>query len=352
MIPRMFVLTAALSIGAALAASAQPSSVPPISFPVTQGKTYKFEKIADGVYYASGGVGSNNVVVVNDDDVLIVDTGTTPQAARNFLADIKTLTDKPVRYVINTHFHYDHVDGNQIFGPDVQIIAHDYVRTAISTFDVLKREPYNTSQLVNVPAQIDRLKQQVSAERDTAKKATLSAQLAATERNFAQLKELKPTPPTMTYSSKLVLHRGDREIDLLFLGRGHTGGDTVVFLPKEKIVVTGDLMESRLAYMGDAYFDEWVATLEALKKIDFDLVLPGHGIPFRDKGLITAYQAYLNDFVAQAGRLKTQGVSAEDAAKRIDLTSHAKAFPQIEGPGAELRGVRRAYAWIDERAKR
>jgi glyoxylase-like metal-dependent hydrolase (beta-lactamase superfamily II) len=104
--------------------------------------------------------------------------------------------------------------------------------------------------------------------------------------------------------------------------------------------------------MGDAYFDEWVTTLEALKKIDFDIVLPGHGIPFRDKGLITAYQAYLNDFVAQAGRLKAQGVSAEDAAKRIDLTSHAKAFPQIEGPGAELRGVRRAYAWIDERAKR
>ena len=352
MTPRMFVLTAALSVGAALGAWAQPSSVPPISFPVTQGKTYKFEKIADGVYYASGGVGSNNVVVVNDDDVLIVDNGTTPQAARNFLADIKTLTNKPVRYVVNTHFHYDHVDGNQIFGPDVQIIAHDYVRTAISTFDVLNREPYNTSQKINVPAQIERLKQQVSAERDTAKKAALSAQLSATEQNFAQLKELKATPPTMTYSSKLVLHRGNREIDLLFLGRGHTGGDTVVFLPKEKIVATGDLMESRLAYMGDAYFDEWVATLEALKKLDFDVLLPGHGIPFRDKGLITAYQAYLNDFVGQAGRLKAQGVSAEDAAKRIDLTSHAKAFPQIEGPGAELRGVRRAYAWIDERAAR
>jgi glyoxylase-like metal-dependent hydrolase (beta-lactamase superfamily II) len=350
--PRIFVLTAALSVGAALGAWAQPSSVPPISFPVTQGKTYKFEKIADGVYYASGGVGSNNVVVVNDDDVLIVDTGTTPQAARNFLADIKTLTNKPVRYVVNTHFHYDHVDGNQIFGPEVQIIAHDFVRTAISTFDVLHREPYNTSQLVNVPAQIDRLKQQVAAERDAAKKAALSGQLKATEEAFAQLKELKATPPTMTYSSKLVLHRGGREIDLLFLGRGHTGGDTVVFLPKEKIVATGDLMESRLAYMGDAYFDEWVTTLEALKKLDADIVLPGHGIPFRDKGLITAYQAYLNDFIGQAGRLKAQNVSAEDAAKRIDLTAHAKAFPQIEGPGADLRGVRRAYAWIDERAKR
>src|SRR5262245_37452105 len=324
--PRIFVLTAALSVGAALGAWAQPSSVPPISFPVTQAKTYKFEKIADGVYYASGGVGSNNVVVVNADDVLIVDTGTTPQAARNFLADIKTLTNKPVRYVVNTHFHHDHVDGNQIFGPVVQIIAHDYVRTAIATFDVLNREPYVTSQKVNVPLQIDRLKQQIAAERDASKKATLSTQLSITEQAFAQLKELKPTPPNTTYSSKLVLNRGAREIDLLFLGRGHTGGDTVVFLPKEKIVATGDLMESRLAYMGDAYFDEWVTTLEALKKLDFDIVLPGHGIPFRDKGLITAYQAYLTDFSGQAGRLKAQGVAAEQGTMGIDLTANAKAF--------------------------
>ena len=138
--PRMFALNAAFAVGAAFAAAAQPSSVPPISFPVTQGKTYKFEKIADGVYYATGGLGSNNVVIVNDNDVLIVDTGTTPQAARNFLADIRMLTNKPVRYVVNTHFHYDHTDGNQIFGPEVQIIAHDYVRAAISTFDVLNRD--------------------------------------------------------------------------------------------------------------------------------------------------------------------------------------------------------------------
>jgi hypothetical protein len=74
------------------------------TYPVTQGKTYKFEKVADGVYYASGGFGSNNVVIVNDQDVLLVDDGTTPAAARAFLADIKTITNKPVRTVVNTHF--------------------------------------------------------------------------------------------------------------------------------------------------------------------------------------------------------------------------------------------------------
>jgi cyclase len=342
-------LLALTCFAAPLMAQAQPSSVTPKSFPVVQGKTYKFERVADGVYYASGGFGSNNTVVVNDDDVLIVDTGTTPAAARAFVDDIKTITDKPVRYVVNTHWHYDHTDGNSIFGPEVKIIAHDFVREALTTFDVLHREPFMTSQGTAVPARIAALKKQIAEARDPAQKAALANDLDAAEAVAADLKEIKPTPPNVTYSTKLVLHRGTREIDLLFLGRGHTAGDTVVFLPEERVVATGDLMESRLAYMGDAYFDEWVATLEQLKQLDFDLVLPGHGIPFSDKGLITAYQSYLRDLIAKGDALRRAGVSVEDAAQRIDLTAHAKAFPQIAGPGADIRGMRRLYEWLAER---
>jgi glyoxylase-like metal-dependent hydrolase (beta-lactamase superfamily II) len=156
----------------------------------------------------------------------------------------------------------------------------------------------------------------------------------------------------VTYSDKLVLHRGGREIQLLFLGRGHTGGDTVVFLPKERIVATGDLMESRLAYMGSAYFDEWLKTLDALKRLDWAVDLPGHGAPFTSKGLITAYQSYLTDVMAQVAKLRAQGVSADDAAKRVDLRSHAKDFPDIEGVGAEVRGIRRLYAWMGETGRK
>jgi cyclase len=320
------------------------------TYPVTQGKTYKFEKVADGVYYATGGSGSNNVVIVNDQDVLLVDDGTTPAAARAFLDDIKMITNKPVRTVVNTHFHYDHTDGNSVFGPEVQIIAHEYVRTAISTFDVLNREPFITSQKTAVPARIETLTRQIAAEKDVQKKAALQKELATAQTTLSQLKEIKPTPPNVTYSSKMVLYKSPREIQLLFLGRGHTGGDTVVFLPRERIVCTGDLMESRLAYMGDAFFDEWVATLGALKNLDFALVLPGHGAPFADKGLITAFQSYLTDITKKVADLRAQGVTAEEAARRVDLTSHQKEFPQITGPGADLRGVRRIYAWMDERA--
>ena len=101
--------------------------------------------------------------------------------------------------------------------------------------------------------------------------------------------------------------------------------------------------------MGDALFDEWVTTLEKLKQIDFKLVLPGHGTPFGDKGVITAFQNYLKDIVVKADELRTQGVSAEDAAKKIDMTAYTKAFPEIKGPGAEPRGMRHLYDWLAER---
>src|SRR6266849_9633185 len=137
-------------------------------YPVVQGKTYKFEKIAEGVYYATGGLGSNNVVLVNDNDVFLVDDGTTPATARALLEDLKLITDKPVRYVVNTHFHYDHTDGNQIFAPDVQIIAHPFVRTAIQSLNtpsILEREPFKTYEVTRL-TQIESLKKQVADEKD------------------------------------------------------------------------------------------------------------------------------------------------------------------------------------------
>ena len=96
--------------------------------------TRNFEKVAEGVYYgtATGSMTtvSNVVVVVNDDDVLIVDPGVTPGAATALVADVKKLTNKPIKYVVDSHYHYDHAFGNQVFGPDVTIIGHDTVRAA------------------------------------------------------------------------------------------------------------------------------------------------------------------------------------------------------------------------------
>ena len=111
-------------------------------------------------------------------------------------------------------------------------------------------------------------------------------------------------------------------------------------------------MESQLAYMGDAQFDEWIATLDALKKLDFNIDLPGHGTPFTDKGLITAYQNYLSDLMKQVAAFRKQGLSPEESAQKVDLTAYKDRFPQIQGPGADLRGVRRMYEWMNEKSKK
>src|SRR3954469_5466457 len=134
MMRRTLSLLFTLLVAAPVAALAQSA------YPVTTGKAYKFEMVAPGVYYATATgamvTGSNNVAVVGDRDVLVVDTGTSPAAARAFVEDVKLVTTKPIRYVVNTHFHYDHTDGNQVYAGKAEIIAHDYVKSAMSTLDV------------------------------------------------------------------------------------------------------------------------------------------------------------------------------------------------------------------------
>jgi cyclase len=348
-----YTLTLASGLAATLLCSyvaAAEQAQPPAAYPVISGKVYKFEKIADGVYYVpSHGFGSNDVVIVNDDDVVLVDTADTPAATRTLLSDLKVVTDKPVRYVVNTHWHFDHTDGNSVFGPEVQIMAHAFVRHAIESFDVLHREPYASMGAPAVAQRVTNLRRQLAAA-GADQRSGLRQQLDEAERQQRAYAEVRPTPPNLTYTDRLTLQRGHREIDLLFLGRGHTGGDTVVWLPQERVVCSGDLMETSVPYMGDAYFGEWIKSLGALKRIDFAVDLPGHGVPFSDKGLITALQSYIADFIAQGKKLRAEGVPAEDAAKRIDLTAYAKSFPRIKGPGVPVVAAKRLYEWLGEHA--
>jgi glyoxylase-like metal-dependent hydrolase (beta-lactamase superfamily II) len=205
---------------------------------------------------------------------------------------------------------------------------------------------------VRLPARIAALKKQLASERDAQAVATLESQLRVELELVEGLKEIRPTPPNTVFSTSLTLFRGQREIRLLFLGRGHTSGDVVVYLPRERIVATGDLLQSAVPYMGDGFFDEWVATIDAVKKLDFNVVLPGHGAAITDRATVDAFQGYLRDLTAQAVGLRKTGLTAEQAAERVDLTAYKTHFPVIQGPGADVRAVRRIYAWMDERAGR
>jgi glyoxylase-like metal-dependent hydrolase (beta-lactamase superfamily II) len=340
-------------LGAIVMVGLAAMSVSALQTPAAQPSAHRFQRIADGVYAAigSGGinVGSNSVVIVNDDDVVLVDSHVTPAAARALLDDIKTLTPKPVRYVIDTHYHWDHAHGNQVFGPDVQVIGHEFVRQMLRT-DVLQQRTYR-SFTDPLPAQLETLRQQVAAAADEERRKPLQQRLANQEAYVAALKEIRPTPPNVTYQSRMTLVRGGREIQLHFFGRGHTGGDTVVYLPAERVVATGDLVVGtfQFMYMGDGFVNEWADTVEKVLQLDFETVIPGHGEPFTDKNRLRQYQAYWRDLWAQAVVLRKQDVAVEEAAKRIDMSSHKGSFPQIQGPGIDIRAMRRMYEVMDGR---
>ena len=314
------------------------------------GAAFRFNKVAEGVYHVIGtgtlSVVGNAAVIINDDDVVIIDDLVSPAAAWVLLEEIKTLTDKPVRTVINTHYHFDHAHGNQIFGKEVLIIGHEVTRDMLLGGKSAEMPLYK-GYMTRLPAQIQTLRQQLAAETDAARKATLQTELQIAENNAASQAELKPMPPNVTLKTQMTLHRGSREIQIRFLGRAHTAGDVVVYLPKEKIVITGDLLTSALSNMSDAYVNEWDDTLEELKKLDFTIVLPGHGEAFTDRNKIDYFQAYLRDTWSEVSRLKQQGVSAQDAAARADLTKHREHFPGITAPGVPLLGVTRMYELMD-----
>jgi glyoxylase-like metal-dependent hydrolase (beta-lactamase superfamily II) len=261
---------------------------------------------------------------------------------------VKTLTKKPVTTVINTHFHFDHAHGNQIFDPSVQIIGHEFTRQVLLNNPTAM--PLYQNYLNGMPVQIAALRKRIASETDAAAKAKLETQLQVTENNYASQKELKPTPPNVTLQTQMTLFRGDREIQIRHLGRGHTAGDVVVFLPRERVVITGDFLTSGLSNMSDSYPEEWAPSLEALKKLDFEIVMPGHGEAFTDRAKIDYFQAYLRDVWTETSRLKKEGVTVEEAAKRVDMTRHKGNLP-VQAPGIPPIAATRIYDLLDGKAQ-
>src|SRR5688500_313938 len=312
------------------------------------GKAFRFNQVKPGIYHAIGTgamqVVGNSTIIVNDADVIVVDDHVSPAAGWMLVEELKAITDKPVTTVINTHFHFDHAHGNQIFAPSVQIIGHEFTRRMLLGKPL--EMPLYRSYLDGMPGQIDALRKRLADEKDPAARAKLQTQLQSTENNYASQKELRPTPPNVTLTTQMTLYRGDREIQIRYLGRGHTAGDVVVFLPRERVVITGDLLTSGLSNMSDSFPSEWADSLEELKKLYFDTVVPGHGEAYTDKTKIDAFQAYLRDVWTEVSRLKKEGVPVEDAAKRADLTKHKGALP-IQGPGVPLIAAQRNYELLD-----
>ena len=298
--------------------------------------THNFDQVAPGVYFAMGrgsiNIGSNAMVVVNEDDVLVVDSHITPDAARALINSVATLTDKPIHYLVNTHFHFDHAHGNQSFPKNVEIIGHEYSRDRLlgdvlqsETYLVIGGEGYQKTKIRALEEQIARVKKD--------KRKLLASQLATLKRHTKSLGEVKPIPPNTTLVRRLTLHRGQREIQIHHLGRGHTGGDVVVFLPAEKVIFTGDLLPAGAPFLGDSFPEDFIETLERLKNIDFELILPGHGPIVRDRKLIEFTQQYIRNYWKAVKGAYSKGKSVDEAVEIVDLKGYEDyAFFQNKHP--------------------
>ena len=284
-------------------------------------RLFDLKKVADGIYGAiakpTAMLNCNAAVVVNRDHVLVVDTHSKPSAAKALIRQIRDeITDLPVRYVVDSHLHGDHAMGNEayleVFGANVEVISSVKTREWLEKFGV----PRLQESLDGLPRQIADFAPGWRRAR-TSPSAVLRAHLEGLTAYQEEMTPPRVTLPTMTFDRRLVFHRGGREIQLLFLGRAHTAGDVVVFIPSQRVIATGDLMHGLLPYMGDGFPDEWPATLRALEALEFDRVIPGHGSIQEGKSVLAQFRGYVEEITEQVARGVERGQTLDELKKTI-----------------------------------
>ena len=308
--------------------------------------SHRLTEVANGVYLAQTTAplfNSNALVIVNEEDVVVVDSHLTPAKARDLVASIKSVTTKPITTLINSHFHWDHAHGNQVFDDGVQIIGHEYTRMKLAGTP-LEETQYVIATAGNKAtlARIREMLTNASAE----DRPEIQKWFDLYSQQAEDWKEIAPIPPDTTLNDRMTLFRGSREIQIHFFGRAHTGGDITVYLPAEKLAFTGDMMLQGPSFLGDGYVDEWVETLENLKGLAFETIVPGHGNPFTDRDLIGHVQAYYADLWEKVAAMREQGIPVADAARDVDMTNHASTLG-IRRKGVDPQAVGRIYARLD-----
>jgi cyclase len=302
---------------------------------------FTLTKVADGVYTTvrreemQSPADGNSTVIVNEQDVIVVDANLTAASARAVLEELRKITNKPVRYVIATHWHDDHVLGAQVYTnafPGAEFISHSVTRDSI-THEVIP----SLKRLVDdeYPKTLEDLKKRYASgkRRDgtamNAEDSTIVQRSIATYTYFiAESRNVTPVAPTLTVDSRLTLHRGDRVIDIRFLGRGNTGGDLIVHLPRERVIMTGDLVVAPTPYAYGSYLSEWRKTLQALRALgaDAQVVIPGHGRIQHDWSYVGLLDELLASVVSQARDAVKRGLDLAATRKAIDVSALREKF--------------------------
>lgn len=303
---------------------------------------FELVKVANGIYAAIRTeppgltVNANTVFIINQDDVVVVDTTLTPGTAREEIAALKRITNKPVKYVINTHWHDDHIMGNQAYKeafPSVEFIAHLNTKNYLPTTGLANRQAALSEQ--GYPAFIVALKTRLAKNEsvfggpmDEEERSTYASGVEIAERYMSENNGVEIILPTTTVQDRLTLVRGKRTIDIRYFGRGHTSGDLVVHLPKEGIVITGDLVVWPVPYVGSpqSHPGEWSKVLDQIVLLKAKTIVPGHGPLLKNDDQVKAMSklfAYVDEQVRAGVK---RGEKLDQIREKINLDSFRDEF--------------------------
>jgi len=294
---------------------------------------FEIQKLSEGVYAAIRkqpplfSFDPNNVFIINDDDVIVVDANASLAATKELLAALRKLTGKPVKYVINTHWHDDHIVGNQVWReafPGVEFIGHASALKDRPTTGAANRRGMlegGKAYAARLRGLVEQNKSLAGAPITEEERVNYLGDVAWLERALAEAPGVQIILPTLAVEDRLTLHRGDRKIDIRHLGRGHTGADLIVHLPGEGVLITGDLVVWPIPLIGStSYPAAYSATIEKLLTLPANIIVPGHGPLMRDQEYIKLLSRLLISLKEQTAAAVARGETLEQARKSVDLT--------------------------------
>jgi cyclase len=299
--------------------------------PPAEDRYWTIEKVADGVWAAlqphDRRFNDCNVVVIERDlDLVVIDAPANADAVHELMQEIGQLSERPVRFVINTHWHGDHTQGNALYrkawGDGVSFIGHTTLAEDVperAAPDVLERVERLTKRIPEAEAKLaEGLHEDgrpLTEEETEQQRVAIDRAKQWLERN----RDAEFLAPDVTYSDSMILQRGMGRIEL-FHFRAHTRGDTVVYLPGEEILITGDLLDD-MPFVGHGHPREWLATLETLAGFEFDRIIPGHGPVFEGREQMQRLTEFFTALVTGASDAVVAGKTLEQTQSDLDLSA-------------------------------
>lgn len=280
-------------------------------------------KVAEGIYlfrtapYSDVGLDGNSIAIISNDGVLVFDSNGTPAAASAVLSEIRKLTKQPVRYLVNSHWHWDHWYGAEVYKkefPTIQIVTHELSRRLMMGPAIEFNRSGIEEQLPAHIADVEKSVKDLETSKPGSDELAKARKHLADDKWFlAQKTGVHHTVANVTYSDSLTIYMGEREIRVLHYDRAVTPGDSFLYLPKEKVLITGDLLINPMSFALVAYPTGWLHTLEKMDSLEAVTIVPGHGTPINDKALLETHIAVFRELLRIGAESKAQGLDPDKA---------------------------------------